>query len=891
MKFVHWKELFGSLQDLVLLGGKFAKAGAQVSGILKLAQRKNNISEVFLGIPTTNHGETRIQHCIKYDLQGACRLITVQHNNICFLMFAGKHDACDEWLETNKGIRFHSKIIEGRDVVESTRASDDIRDPNSRLTTVPDFSAGLLWKKLPLRYFEILSESLPINLTLNLQNLTSIITDEELLDLAMEAPDEQKMDLIYDTFSLIKTGLVNEAKSRIDLYKGIVRPIEKVTSKEIESLQSGDEVIMNDDIDPVLFDHFLKTASFQKWMVYLHPGQRNYVSRDFNGPARLSGVSGSGKTSVLIHRAVRLAKEYPHEKVLVITLNRALAKMIHDLTKTISGERSLENLIVISFWELCREKLKSFEPKNSLIYLDKTAKTNEFAHVEHIDDIWAEYFECKNNNEKARILAPVQKTLITRGVYPADYIRQEFDYVRSALGPHERSSYMKLEREGRSIPLDERYRQNIIEALSSWEQKMTSVGAIDYLGLATALYKHIEKVTPEYRSILIDEMQDFGSVELKIIRSLVRSGSNDIFMCGDFAQSVLTKYHKLADAGIDITGRSHSIKRNYRNSREILSAAFDLFEKNKNLFASAGNIEILNPEFANFSSSPPLLLKADDLFSEISYALNYVRTLILEDNGQLRKFCIALCGCDQSEVELLGHQLSLDVLTGDTDVVAGQIFISDLEQTKGFEFDSMLILNCSSSVIPHPALPTEESYRELCKLYVAMTRAKTELIISYTKSPSSFLENTCDNFTSSDWSVYAEKSNLPNQIEENNTFFNNYAEKIDRTAQEVLFLPQAVGLSVPAQEKLLQVVTGTNRFKNGGRQAEWKNFEKFMHDVKLKQTLRAYVAISDGVWDELEKLHLRINGKESGSGELIPEKRATISLPKVFEKRELLRRN
>lgn len=884
MKFVHWKELFGSLQELVLLGGKFSKAGAQVSGILKKAQLKDNIADVFLGIPTTNHGETRIQHCVKYDLQGACRLITVQHNNICFLMFAGTHDVCDSWLETNKGIRFHSKVIEGRDVVESTRASDDIRDPNSRLTTVPDFSAGLLWKKLPLRYFDIFSKNLPLSLIEKLQKLTSIISDDDLLDLAIEADEEDKMDLVYDAFSLLKTGLVQEAKSRIDLFEGNVKPIEKVSQIEAALLQSGDEVIMNDDIDPVLFDHFLKTASFQKWMVYLHPGQRNYVSRDFNGPARLSGVSGSGKTSVLIHRAVRLAKEYPKEKILVITLNRALAKMIHDLTKTISGENTLENLVVISFWELCREKLKTLEPENALIYHDKTVKTNKFAHVEHIDDIWKEYFECKNNNENAKVLSPVQKTLITRGVYPADYIRQEFDYVRSALGPYERKSYIRLEREGRSIPLDERYRQNIIDGLASWEKKMTSVGAIDYLGLATSLYKHIEKLNPEYRCILIDEMQDFGSIELKIIRSLVKASSNDIFMCGDFAQSVLTKYHKPIDAGIDVTGRSHSIKRNYRNSREILGAAFDLFEKNKILFANAGNIEILNPEFANFSSSPPLLLKAQDLHSEISYSLSYLNALISEDDGKLRKFCIAICGCDQSEVELLGAQLNLDVLTGDTDVVAGQIFISDLEQTKGFEFDSMLILNCSSSVIPHPALPVEESYRELCKLYVAMTRAKTELIVSYTKKPSSFLNNTLENFTSNNWEIYSTKLNLPSKIEISNKFFNDCASKVDRTAQEVLFLPQAVGLSSTAQEKLLQIVTGTNRFKHGGRQAEWKNFDQFMRDVKAKQTLRAYIGISDGVWQELEKLQLSINGLESNRETENFEKRTLITLPKAIEK-------
>jgi superfamily I DNA/RNA helicase len=878
MKFVHFKDLFGSLQELMSLGGKFGKAAAQVSGILREAQRKDTVSEVFSGISTTNNGESRIKHCIKYDLQGACRLVTVQHNNICFLMFAGTHDKTDSWLEANKGIRFHLKTIDGRDVIESTRTSENVEDPKRRLTTIPDFSTDLLWKKIPQRYFDIISDNLPEDLLLRIKALTSIVMDDQLFDIAFEADLFGKTNLIYDTFDLLRGGFVQEAKSRIDLYYGDVKPVEEISTDEIKKLQSGDEVVLNDDVDPVLFDHFLKTATFQKWMVYLHPGQREYVNRDFNGPARLAGVSGSGKTSVLIHRAVRLARASPDETVLVITLNRALAKMIRDLTETISGETVLKNLVVLSFWELCRDLLARLEPANKLIYWDKTVKTNPFAESEHIDEIWKEYFECKNNNLKAKVLAPLQKTLLNRGIFPADYIRQEFDYLRSALGPFERSAYMSMDRDGRSVALEERYRQNVIAGLAGWEEKMTSVGAIDYLGLATALYKHIDKLAPTYRSVLIDEMQDFGCVELKIIRAITHFGQNDIFMCGDSAQSVLTKYHKISESGIDISGRSHSIRKNYRNSREILGAAFELFETNKHLFSTASNIEILDPEYANFSSSPPLLLRAADFEGEVAFALGYLRSLINEDNGTNRKFCLAVCGYNQPEVESLGAQLGLQVLTGDTDVVAGQIFITDLEQTKGFEFDSVLVLNCSATVIPHPALPSEESYRELCKLYVAMTRAKTELIVSYVGAPSPFLIGALHRFTSNDWSTYAVAAKLQNNIQLSEQFISEIHE-VENTAEEILFLPQAVGLSTAAQEKLVQLVTGTNRFKDR-RQVEWKNFDSLMQEIRLKSTLRAYNSISDGVWSEYENLHVRLRGAGNVKRQDAGEKRTILRLPK-----------
>ena len=47
---------------------------------------------------------------------------------------------------------------------------------------------------------------------------------------------------------------------------------------------------------------------WDKWIVYLHPAQREFVERDFAGPARVAGSAGTGKTVVALHRARKLAK-------------------------------------------------------------------------------------------------------------------------------------------------------------------------------------------------------------------------------------------------------------------------------------------------------------------------------------------------------------------------------------------------------------------------------------------------------------------------------------------------------------------------------------------------------------------------------------------------------
>src|SRR2546425_3304887 len=63
---------------------------------------------------------------------------------------------------------------------------------------------------------------------------------------------------------------------------------------------------------------------WEKWAVFLHPAQRRLVERDYNGPARISGSAGTGKTIVALHRAVALARRQPDRRVLLTTFSKAL---------------------------------------------------------------------------------------------------------------------------------------------------------------------------------------------------------------------------------------------------------------------------------------------------------------------------------------------------------------------------------------------------------------------------------------------------------------------------------------------------------------------------------------------------------------------------------------
>jgi hypothetical protein len=58
---------------------------------------------------------------------------------------------------------------------------------------------------------------------------------------------------------------------------------------------------------------------WEKWTVFLHPDQRDWVARDYGGPTRVSGSAGTGKTIVGIHRAAYLARTNPDASVLLTT--------------------------------------------------------------------------------------------------------------------------------------------------------------------------------------------------------------------------------------------------------------------------------------------------------------------------------------------------------------------------------------------------------------------------------------------------------------------------------------------------------------------------------------------------------------------------------------------
>lgn len=859
IEFIQGPEFPDSLGELFQKGGRYKAAAARVLDAWGKANKgETSFEAVFSGLTPTNHGENRIAHCRKFDLTGYARLVTTYSNNLCIFLYTGDHDAVDRWLNANKGLDFIARQQGSRLEVAPVYVSKRAEGKEGLIQSETDWmSSGPVIEQLPQRYQERLLEGLSDDVVTLVRGVKAHTSEETILDIATGIADGSQADAVLDVLLKLRSSDELGAKARIDLYSNQARTVDTLSDDEVTTIVSSDKTVRVQDVDPVLFKHFIETADFKKWMLYLHPQQREFVDKDFPGPTRLAGVSGSGKTCVVIHRAVRLAREAAGKKVLVVTLNEALAKLINDLIDAESGSARPKNLMVKSVFELCREKLIALEPDRRDYYGKRIVKRSDYSPDEHIDDIWDEYYHCQANNNDADKMFEVLRTLLARGVLPQDYLRQELDYVRSAFASGERSAYLDMQRDGRVVPLERRYREMVLAGLVGWEHKMAAVGAIDDIGIVTALCNHLDALAPEFDHVLVDEVQDLGSLELRIIRRLTRPGPNDLFLCGDAAQTVHTKYVSMKDAEIDLpSARWIKLNQNYRNSRQILTAAYEVLTRSfSTIPRGTTEVEILQPEFANFTSAKPLLLSATSVCEELGLALTYARENI--ESAPNHKVCIALCGYSQAAVEQLAAGLGLPALCGSTDLSGEPLFLSDLEQTKGFEFDLMLVLNCAERVIPHPELPEHESFRELFKLYVALTRAKTELVVSFSGKASRFLEVAKEFFNEASWREHVEQGAdltavvWPSPSMRQTGIVKNWGVG----GREFLRMREAVGLSQVVQDEIIQHVTGTIKMEaragSGSRrkQTEWREFSIFYQD--MESPLARNGIMSTEAWTEL----------------------------------------
>ena len=378
---------------MVKAGGSSQKAAVLIQAMFgRIALEQ----DPFEGLQVTNHGETRIDKCVKYDLAGRARLITVQDEKVVFFLFLGNHEDADKWLDRNKDVKFSVNKQLVVNFVPTSVSSDERISAGNDLSF---HSEQLFTLFEPPELFDRAIEGVSRAICRDIEALTGAHTEEEIFNVVVRIEKEEYATALYDALVLIRSDNISAANDRLRLLLGDSREIDELPPEEVQKVRFGDAFIEFKPDDKEFLaraDQVMMGGDYKSWMLFMHPEQEKIATANLTGPAKLIGVSGSGKTCVVVRRAIWLATQYPDERILVITLNKPLAHLIESLVKAAAPTELSERIDVLPFFKLCQQLLAEYEPQNQKTYDDRTWKSEE-----HIDEVWTEFYRCELNNEDA----------------------------------------------------------------------------------------------------------------------------------------------------------------------------------------------------------------------------------------------------------------------------------------------------------------------------------------------------------------------------------------------------------------------------------------------------------------------------------------------------------
>lgn len=473
---------------------------------------------------------------------------------------------------------------------------------------------------------------------------------------------------------------------------------------------------------------------WEKWSVFLHPVQLKIVEQKFNGPARVAGSAGTGKTVVALHRAVHLTRTHPDARVLLTTFSEALANALRTKLRCLINHqpRLAERLEVYAMNEI-GHRLYQFNVEPPQIA----------------------------SRELIRQLISQAAGQIENHKFSLKFLISEWEEVIDAWQLKTWEEYRDVPRLGRKTRLPEKRRKVLWSMLGNVNSVLESMEKITWAQLFQRLAMEFsENMVSPFGFIVVDEAQDLSIAQLKFLAALGEGHPNSLFFAGDLGQRIFQQPFSWKSLGVDIRGRSHTLKINYRTSHQIRKQA-DL---------------LLGPEISDvdgitdnrcgtisvFNGPRPVIQDFATAQSEMEFVSNWISNRI-KDCVSPHEIGVFVRSANQinravQAVETAG--LSCKVLDENISIVDDHISVSTIHLAKGLEFRAVVVMACDDEVIPsQERIETvtdenelEEVYNsERHLLYVACTRARDSLLVTGVKPASEFLDDlvggvdlTCD---------------------------------------------------------------------------------------------------------------------------------------------------
>ncbi len=460
-------------------------------------------------------------------------------------------------------------------------------------------------------------------------------------------------------------------------------------------------------------------APLEHWRIFLHPSQRQVVGMQANGPMRVLGGAGTGKTVAAMHRVKWLLENViteDEQRILVTTFTRNLAIDIRENLRLLCGETLLARVEVVNI------------------------------------DAWADTFlrgcgweyEMHFHNDNRSLWEDAMNAHVPGLDLPDSFYREEWEQVIQEQSIGSLTEYLKAARVGRGQRLSSSDRQKIWPVFDAYRTALDEQGRLEPDDILRECRRLLERggATLPYRAVVIDEAQDMKPEVFRLVRAMLPPQPGDIFITGDPHQRIYGRPVVLGQCGIEVRGRSRNLRVNYRTTEETRRWAIELL-RGERFDDLDGGDEGHDGYRSLMHGEAPVYRHCESFREEVEFIRDVLQHL-RQEQGHYKNVCMVLRTNKMMEryigalemVDVEMHPLGRD---GIDDRERDGLRVATMHRVKGLEFEYMIIAGMNAQSMPLKWAvegASDETSRgqvermERSLLYVAATRAKRQVYIT-----------------------------------------------------------------------------------------------------------------------------------------------------------------
>jgi superfamily I DNA/RNA helicase len=335
--------------------------------------------------------------------------------------------------------------------------------------------------------------------------------------------------------------------------------------------------------------------------------------------------------------------------------------------------------------------------------------------------------------------------------FTARFLFSEWTNVVDAWQLDSAETYANVPRLGRKNRMRAKQRARLWPVFAATRKAINDRGFHTWAQIfAEVTARYVKHDTKPFNHIVVDEAQDLGVPELRLLAAIAPSGTNALFFAGDLGQRIFQQPFSWASLGVDVRGRSQTLNVNYRTSHQIRQATDRLLPR------VVRDVDGIQEErfgtVSVFNGPDPLIQVHPDEDTEIKSTSEWISKLIADSTkpAEIGIFVRTRDQLDRARALVKAAGLDVLELSERSDDPAGRISIGTMHLAKGLEFKAVAVIGCDDDVLPLQSriesvadeVELDDVYETERQLfYVACTRARDHLLVSAVGPASEFLND------------------------------------------------------------------------------------------------------------------------------------------------------